>query len=112
MIQEKQQNDNKNELDTLAGSSNDVGFKNEKLRIYKQLHKNIQDSLSEHIWEIISYEPLRFLVAHSQHNQIIYANIKNEVIKRRYSDRDVEYTEIIPKLEYSKIVIAAIPKEI
>ncbi|MDR4512335.1 MAG: hypothetical protein MRJ93_11605 [Nitrososphaeraceae archaeon] len=103
----KQDNDNK---------CDDVG-NNVKISVLNQLHPNIQEQLSNHIWEIISYNPLRFLVAHSEYKQILYAIIKEE--DKRI--KDLTYTNdlekygskvIVPSLHFSRIVIGAIPAEV
>jgi hypothetical protein len=51
---------------------------NQKISVLNQLHSNIREQLSNHVWEIISYNPLKFLIAHYDYKQIIYAVIKEE----------------------------------
>ena len=49
-----------------------------KTSLLEQLHPNIREQLLNHIWEIISYNPFKFLIAHSGYKQIIYATVKKE----------------------------------
>ena len=69
------------------------------------------------MWEIISYNPTRFLVAHSNHKQIIFAELKEKDVTRRKSNIEGatienESNETISCLKFSRIVIGAIPVEV
>ena len=46
--------------------------------IWNQLHENIRNELSDQIFGIISYSPLKFIIAHKTHKQILYSNIKKK----------------------------------
>ena len=99
---------------TLVGKSGgniseDAVFKQSD--ILDQLNENIRNELSDHIFGIISYDPLKFVMVHKIHKQIIYANIKkNQKNKTTALGFSVE-TEIY-SLNLSKIIINAIPTEI
>ena len=50
---------------------------NNKTSILKQLKPEIREQLLKHVcWDIISYSPLKFLIASFNHRQIIYAEVK------------------------------------
>ena len=87
--------------------------------IWNQLHENIRNELSDQIFGIISYSPLKFIIAHKTHKQILYSNIK----KKNNNNKDTKNngTEFgfhseteanVPSLNLSKIIINAIPIEI
>ena len=84
-----------------------------KTSLLEQLHPNIREQLSNHIWEIISYDPFKFLIAHSGYKQIIYATVKKES-KNLTGIDGIEYglKETIYSLNLSRIVIGAIPTEV
>ena len=84
-----------------------------KVAIFDQLHQNIREGLSGHTWEIINYEPLRFIIAHTAHNQIIHASVMNRT-NILYDNRgnDSGKYEIIPYLKLQSIIIGAIPTEV
>ena len=85
---------------------------NNKLSIYNQLPSNIREELDNHIWELISYNPTKFIVAHSENKQVVYARLyKNQ--KRIESDNMSEPVwETIWNLEFSRVIIGAIPLEV
>jgi hypothetical protein len=112
---------NNNSLESLVGlegrngreknSNNDKD--NNKISLLQQLHPNVREQLSNHVWEIISYNPPKFLVAHNNYKQIVYAALKEE---RRsltdYNGIENGFKEIVSSLYFSKIVIGAIPVEV
>jgi hypothetical protein len=114
--EEKNEDDFLNDcLVGLTGGNNINGdiTTDKKVAIFEQLHQNIREGLSDHTWEIINYNPLRFIIAHTEHNQIIHASVRN----RRniiYDNRgnDTGKYELIPYLKLHNIVIGAIPVEI
>jgi hypothetical protein len=117
--------ENNNSSDSLAGieggnecrrgkSNNNNKEDNNKISLLKQLHSNVREQLSNHIWEIISYSPPKFLVAHSDYKQIIYATLKEEESRKLVNLNRIEngFKEIIISLYVSRIVIGAIPVEV
>ena len=82
--------------------------------ILDQLHENIRNELSDHIFGIISYSPLKFIIAHKVHKQILYSNIKknNKDNKNNNTDFGFYVETDVPSLNLSKIIINAIPTEI
>jgi hypothetical protein len=100
----------------LSGGSNNTTTNtttDNKVTIFEQLHQNIREGLSGHTWEIINYDPLRFIIAHTEHNQIIHASVKNRrnIIYDNTGNDTGEY-ELIPYLKLHNVIIAAIPTEI
>jgi hypothetical protein len=93
----------------LVGSNlNNVLSNNNKLSIYNQLPSNIREDLDNHIWELISYNPIKFIVAHSENKQIVYARLyKNQ--KRVESDNisSEPIWETIWNLEFSRVIIGS-----
>ena len=65
-------NDNKRQTNDDHNAKNN----NDKESILNQLQENIREQLIPHVWAVISYKPLKFLIAHSDYKQIIYAEIK------------------------------------
>ncbi len=83
--------------------------------ILRQLKPQIREELSKHIWELISYNPPRFLVAHSEYKQIVFALIKEKNVKKINNDKygiENDTTQTISFFRFSQIVIGAIPVEI
>jgi hypothetical protein len=95
-------------------NNNNNKKENNKVSLLKQLHPNLRDQLSNHIWEIISYNPPKFLVAHSGYKQIIYATLNEKEIKKLTDLNGIEngFKEIVSSLYFSRIVIGAIPIEV
>jgi hypothetical protein len=84
-----------------------------KTSLLEQLHPNIKEQLSSHIWEIISYYPFKFLIAHSSYKQIIYATVKKESKNLTGIDGiECGLKETVYSLNLSRIVIGAIPVEV
>ena len=82
--------------------------------ILDQLHENIRNELSDRPFGIISYSPLKFIIARKVHKQILYSNIKKNNKDNKNNNNDLGfYAETdIPSLNLSKIIINAIPTEI
>ena len=90
---------------------------NSKRAILKQLKPEIKEQLSRHVWEIIQYSPLKFLIAHSDFKQIVYAEIKKYNVSTKKNDIkedtiETETSETISYLNLSRIVIGGIPQEV
>ena len=112
----KDLNTDDNTLYGIEGGNIDVST-SKKISILNQLQPQVREELSKHNWEIISYNPTRFLVAHSEHKQIIFAELKEKGITRRRNDIrgstiENETNETISYLKFSRIVIGAIPIEV
>ena len=107
-------NTDDNTLSGLEGGNIDVSI-SKKISILNQLQPQVREELSKHVWEIISYKPTRFLVAHSEHKQIIFGELK-DVTRRRNNIEGAtienETNETISYLKFSSIVIGAIPIEV
>ena len=105
-------NDNKSQTNDDDNAKNN----NNKESILNQLKENIREQLIPHVWEIISYKPLKFLIAHSDYKQIVYAEIKKyNVLTKKNNTKDTietETSETISYLNLSRIVIGAIPIEV
>ena len=105
-------NDNKSQTNDNGNAKNN----NNKESILNQLKENIREQLIPHVWEIISYKPLKFLIAHSDYKQIVYAEIKKyNVLTKKNNTKDTietETSETISYLNLSRIVIGAIPQEV
>ena len=96
-------------------SDNKNNKNNNKTVILKQLKPEIQEQLSKHTWEIIQYSPLKFVIAHSDYKQIMYAEIKkHSVLTKKDNNKDTIETSktTISFLNLSRIVIGAIPEEV
>ena len=109
-------NTDNNSLSGIEGGNIDLST-SKKISILNQLQPQVREELSKHSWEIISYNPTRFLVAHSEHKQIIFAELKEKGVTRRRNDIrgstiENETNETISYLKFSRIVIGAIPVEI
>ncbi|HET9806812.1 MAG TPA: hypothetical protein VFP49_07875 [Nitrososphaeraceae archaeon] len=99
----------------LVGSNlSDVSSNNNnKISFYNQLPSNIREDLGNHVWELISYNPIKFIVAHSENKQIVYARLKEKVKKVKSGDFSLDYVEEITwELEFSRVIIGAIPLEV
>src|SRR5690349_19189684 len=87
-----QENRSSNEYDdkimNLSHAANNISDASDKrLNLFQQFHKNVQDGLAESVWEMISYDPMEFIIAHTYHKQIVRGTVK---FKTRiiYSDSD------------------------
>ena len=94
----------------LAGSNLSNLSSNNKISFYNQLPSNIREDLGNHIWELISYNPTKFILAHSENKQIVYARL-DKYQKRVESDNisSEPVSETIWNLEFSRVIIGAIP---
>ena len=93
----------------LTGSNlSNISSNNNKLSFYNQLPSNIREDLDNHIWELISYNPTEFIVAHSENKQIVYARL-DKYQKRVESDNisSEHISETIWNLEFSRVIIGA-----
>lgn len=98
----------------IKGGSADIST-SKKISILNQLQPQVREELSKHVWEIISYNPPKFLVAHSAYKQIVFATLKEENIKRLNNIENAlenKINETIYSLNFSRIVIGAIPIEV
>jgi hypothetical protein len=101
-------------LDGLSGGAGDDSpTLKSKAALLQQLHPNIRDKLTGQVWDLINYDPLSFIVAHTEFNQIISATVKKK--KKFILDAQGGSTdnyELIPYVVLQKIMIAAIPIEV
>jgi hypothetical protein len=108
-------NTDNNSLAGIEGGNINIST-SKKISILNQLQPQVREELSKHNWEIISYNPTRFLVAHSEHKQIIFAELKEKDVTRRKNTMEStienETNETISYLKFSRIVIGAIPVEV
>ncbi|HSF49621.1 MAG TPA: hypothetical protein VLA74_02575 [Nitrososphaeraceae archaeon] len=109
-------NSDTNNLTGIEGGNIDIST-SKKISILNQLHPQVREELSKHDWEIISYNPPKFLVAHLEHKQIIFAELKEKDVKRRKNSIvgatiENDTNETISYLKFSRIVIGAIPIEV
>ncbi|HSF51546.1 MAG TPA: hypothetical protein VLA74_12355 [Nitrososphaeraceae archaeon] len=112
----KDTNTDNNSLAGIEGGNIDLST-SKTISILNQLQPQVREELSKHDWEIISYNPTRFLIAHSEHKQIIFAELKGKDVTRRKNNIvgatiENESNETISYLKFSRIVIGAIPVEI
>ena len=84
--------------------------------ILNQLHENIRNELSDRTFGIISYSPLKFIIAHKVHKQILYSKIKKKNNNNKDTNTNlgfyIETDDNVPSLNLSTIIINAIPTEI
>lgn len=96
-----------------GGASDNPSALNDRASLLQQLHQNIRDQLAGQAWDIASYNPLSFIISHSEFNQIISAIVKK---KKRYildeHGNDTSRYDLIPYLVPKKIIIAARPVEV
>jgi hypothetical protein len=113
---EKEKEENFDLVGLSGGSSNNTTIDSttdNKLTIFEQLHPNIREVLSGHTWEIVNYEPLKFIIAHTEWNQIIHGSVINRT-NIIYDDRgnNTGNYEQTPYLKLHNIIIGAIPTKI
>jgi hypothetical protein len=110
---EERQKEDDQDLYGLTGDS--ISFagstaSDKKFSIFQQLHENIRQDLTGNFWEIVNYNPLRFVIAHSDYNQIVYASVANKKnIIRDLEGNNTDHYEIIPQLKLRSIIVGAIP---
>jgi hypothetical protein len=101
----------------IKGGCTDIST-SKKISILEQLQPQIREELSKHVWEIISYNPPRFIVAHSSYKQIVFATLKEEKVRKVNHSNNVgsairnEINETLSCLNFSRIVIGAIPVQV
>ena len=54
-----------------------------KTKLIEQLSAEIAIQVRKHVFEIISYNPLRFVIAHTEFKQIVDASIRKRSIKSK-----------------------------
>lgn len=100
-----------------GGGCTDIST-SKKISILEQLRPQIREELSKHVWEIISYNPPRFIVAHSVYRQVIFATLKEENVRKVNDSNNVgsairnATNETLSSLNFSRIVIGAIPVQV
>ena len=97
-----------------------------KQTIYNQLPVAVRLGLDGNIWEVIRYNPIKFVVGHTEYKQIVFASISSRRQPKKRSKTDgggrrsknefvlgiEEEEETIRMLEMEDIIINALPVEI
>jgi hypothetical protein len=84
-----------------------------RIAVLQQLHPNIKEQLSDNVWEIVSYNPLRFVIADSKFRQTVFASVKNKSVKMIDDNGNSTGTDqVVPYLEFHNIILGAIPTEV
>ena len=101
-------------LDGLSGGAGeDSPTLKSKAALLKQMHPNIRDKLTGQMWDLVNYNPLSFIIAHSEFNQIISAKVKkNKKFILDAQGNNSDNYELIPYLDLQKIMMGAIPVEV
>lgn len=73
--------------------------------ILSQLDSTISQELSRHSFEVMSYRPITFVIAHSDKKQILSGTIG------RRSD-DNQKSEFIQCVQYGNVIIDAVPSSV
>lgn len=106
---------NNTTLSGIRGGNTDLST-SKKNSILNQLQPQVREELSKHAWELISYKPTKFLVAHSDYKQIIFATLIEKYITKENNTKEIPieniFNETIFDLIFSRIVIGAIPVEV
>ena len=87
-----------------------------KTKLIEQLSPEIAIQLRKHVFEIISYNPLRFVIAHTEFKQIVDASIRKRSIKSKNGTgrEEDEYEEDgetagVHTLKIEDVIISPIP---
>ena len=87
--------------------------------IFNQLDENVRKELSDHTFELMSYSPLTFVIAHSNKKQILHGriNINNDSnshdnYNRNNSSFTVSQITSTQSVSYDSVIINAIPSKI
>ena len=83
-----------------------------KQELLNQFDPHLKEQLLSHLWNIISYNPLRFYIAHSEHKQIIISSVKKEKLNSNDDNFNLSLSNEIHSLYPTKIIIEAIPVEV
>ena len=88
--------------------------------LLEQLPAGIRIQLRKHIFEVTSYNPLRFVIAHTEFKQIVDASVEKMIAnntknsartKEGYNDEGLDITPRI-NLKIEDVIISAIPRTI
>jgi hypothetical protein len=80
----------------------------EKQNILNRVGPEISVGLEGHEWEVISYNPLKFIIAREDLGRVVHAYVRSREVKEEKTDE----TKTIKKLYIDKVLINAIPTEI
>jgi hypothetical protein len=90
-----------------------------KTNLIEQLSPEIAIQLRKHVFEVISYNSLRFVIAHTEFKQIVDASIRKRSIKSKNGTarEEDEYEEDgetagVHTLKIEDVIISAIPSKI
>ena len=110
-----------------SSSYNEYKGSYNKQTIYKQLPVAARLGLDGNIWEVIRYNPIKFVVGHTEYKQIVFASISSRRQSKKRSKTDgggdgrrknesvlgmEEEEETIRMLEMEDIIINALPVQI
>jgi hypothetical protein len=98
-------NDDTISLEGVSGSGKgDLG---NQVILMQQLPASIKYALAGHKWAPVCYAPLRFIIAHSDHKEILRSVVETRTIKHK----DETY-ETVHELKLTDVIIGAIPTEV
>jgi hypothetical protein len=87
--------------------------------IFNQLDENVRKELSDHTFETMSYNPLTFVIAHSNKRQILHGKINvNNDSHTHYNYDQNNYSSTVSQItstqfvSYDSVIINAIPSKI
>jgi len=101
-------------LDGLSGGANDnSAILISKASLLQQLHPNIKDELAGQAWDLVNYNPLRLIIAHTGFNQVVSATVgKRKKFILDTQGNNTDNYDLIPYLALRQIIINAIPVEV
>ena len=112
-LSEKHSNESKSSLiGKSGGTCSGDNILNQKQELLRQFDPHLKEQLLPHIWNVISYNPLRFYIAHNEHKQIIISSVKKEKLNLNDDNFNLSLTSEIHSLCPTKIIIEAIPVEV
>ena len=77
------------------------------------MHPNIKDELAGQAWDLVNYNPLQLIIAHTGFNQVVSATVgKRKKFILDTQGNNTDNYDLIPYLALRKIIIGAIPVEV
>ena len=99
-------------MDLSYAANNISDATDKRFNLFQQFHENIQRGLAGSVWEMISYDPMEFIIAHTYHLQLIRGTVKFKTWNIYTDSGDKTDTEKIPELVLEDVIICAILIEI
>ena len=99
-------------MDLSYAANNISDATDKRFNLFQQFHENIQHGLAGSVWEMISYDPMEFIIAHTYHLQLIRGTVKFKTWNIYTDSGDKTDTEKVPELVLEDVIIGAIPIEI